>query len=168
MAYAFIHIIVAWLAAKIYEVRLHGLSKIEWFFLLLGAVIPDVDFIIEQIINEPIHRTATHSILFALFFASAVFIPLRYLGLEKEVVKKASLCVALGVMFHIAVDMAFHYGVQLFWPLQYWVSFFGFSTQTTISFSESFGIGSLEQAILDMGMGTAWILWLALRQRIRF
>jgi len=68
MAFAFGHLIGAWLAGELVQkISNKKLPKQAWILLLLGGIIPDIDFIFQIILHEPIHRTITHSLFFAFF-----------------------------------------------------------------------------------------------------
>ena len=79
---------------------------ISW--IVLGALIPDIDYLIGVE-----HRTLTHSIL---FFASALII-------YKLWGKHAGLAYSLGLFSHLTFDLITPMGVQLLYPLPIFYSF---------------------------------------------
>ena len=68
MSLAFGHLTAAWIVGEIIQkISNKKLPNHAWALLLLGGIIPDIDFIFQILLNEPIHRTMTHSLFFALF-----------------------------------------------------------------------------------------------------
>ena len=64
MPFAFTHLVGAWIPGKIYEFfSNYKFRKLEWFFILLGAVIPDFTILIDKILETQVHRSFSHSLL---------------------------------------------------------------------------------------------------------
>lgn len=169
MPFAFGHLIVAWLAGKGYE----SISKIKishntWFFLLLGGILPDADFLIDLVLKTDFHRTYSHSFLFLILIAILVYF-VFYQSKEK---KQFSLAIGTGILVHLFLDFFGSPGIPLFWPN---FTFFSSSFIGPINLADlSFGTNTVElnktikRAIFDMGLGTAWIFYFWFRKRIRF
>ena len=87
MTFAFGHLIGAWLVGKGYEFNSKGkIHRYGWFFLLLGGVLPDIDYLFEWILSSSSHRTFTHSLTFVLLVFITLFIISLFIK-EKEIKK---------------------------------------------------------------------------------
>ena len=171
MTFAFGHLIGAWLVGKGYEFNSKGkIHRYARFFLLLGGVLPDIDFLFEWVLGSSLHRTFTHSLTFVLFVFVTLFIISLFVK-EKEIRKFTSI-LCLGMLVHIFIDFVSIQGVPLFWPLNYYFSIFaitiGKSGPTMINATTEFMRTSLKLAILDMGLGTIWIFYLWFSKKIDF
>ena len=165
MAFAFGHLIGAWLAGKIYEfVRKTKISHETWFFLLIGGILPDIDFVIDWTLQQQIHRTITHSLFFIILISTLTY----FIFYKSKQRKSFALAIAAGITTHLLLDMDGS-GLPLLWPSMIHIS------STAIA---PFHYGSLFQAdqlaqkvtlsIIDMALGTAWIFYLWWRKQIRF
>lgn len=173
MPYAFGHLVGAWGLAKLYErLRRYSLSHLEWGLLLFGALVPDADLLLDWTVGSAHHRGLTHSLLFALLAGLIVWglagaLKSRYKSFRP---KAYGVAIACGVMTHLFLDMALGSpGIRLLWPLEASLWLFGSlpSAPPSYEFSGQ-AAGSLKFAIVDMGLGAAWIGYLWLRKWIRF
>jgi membrane-bound metal-dependent hydrolase YbcI (DUF457 family) len=109
-------------------VRKGGKNK-EWLLLgiLLGSLFPDMDNILVAVATlmktstEGIHRTATHSIIFAV----AVTLVFWLVGAVRKDIRWKNLGFGLGVgiILHILLDLILWFnGVNILWPLGGWVN----------------------------------------------
>ncbi len=168
--FAFTHLIVAWLAGKGYErFRKKELPDAAWLLLLFGSLLPDADFLVDWTLGTEIHRTLTHSVLFVVIgFLGAYFIFRK--SHERRIIAGA---LAMGIGTHLFLDMFLSQGVPLFWPSLLHFSFqgIGYFDPATPSFlhqSAEVMRKTLKMAVLDMALGTAWIIYLAGKKRVRF
>ena len=170
MSLAFGHLIGAWLVGKIYEFfSKRKIHHYGWFFLLLGGILPDIDFLFDWTLNLNLHRTVTHSLLFAILIPLALYFVLK-IQQDKQA-KHFSLALATGILMHLILDFISLQGVPLFWPyLMYFSPFRMGLYLTDVSFfsnNVSILIKELKFAVLDMAIGTAWIFYLILRKKLR-
>ena len=170
MVLGFGHLIGAWIFGKSFEfLTQKRLAQLPWFFLLFGAILPDVDLVIGWILNLEIHRTFTHSIVFALVMGFAAFI---WCTLLKEKNRTTiTLALFFGICIHIFIDLISQRGVMLFWPYEQFFSFInGFNY---ISHGPLFERSAehltrvLKSAIFDMGLGVTWVFFLWLKKDLR-
>ena len=172
MSYAFGHLVGAWSAGKAYEYfSKKKISHAAWFFLLLGGILPDTDFLLDWTLGLDTHRTLTHSIFFLVLIPLLVYT--LFLILRHPEKKQFAWCIGLGITTHLFLDSLFGVGVPLLWP-----SMMHFSFSSEISYSvpqgSAFSKGAAEVghqlrlAIIDMAIGTAWISYLWFRKRIEF
>lgn len=153
MTFAFGHLVGAWIIGEIIQkVSKKKLPRQAWFFLILGGIIPDIDFIFQILLNEPIHRTITHSLFFALF---SFFFVRR---------NKYGLLFPIGILVHIFLDILTAPGVQLFWPLNNWISIPGIFTTTILPREISYST----LLRVDMFLGFFWFMYLFLTSKINF
>ncbi len=151
MAFAFGHLIGAWIVGLIIQkVSNKKLPKQAWILLFLGGIFPDIDFIFQILLQEPIHRTITHSLFFAFF---------SILLVRKN---KYALLFPIGILIHIFLDLFTGPGVQLLWPFYPWISIY----QTTQTVSLLNGIKHIPLAIIDMGLGFLWFVYLYAKGKI--
>ena len=174
MTFAFGHLIGAWIPGKIYEKIKHiKLSHYTWFFLILGGILPDADFILEWTLHNDAHRTFTHSIFFLITAPLFIYLFFKYLKHNKESSQYA-LALASGIAMHLVLDMATsYYGIPLFWPNLTHISFYhiGLIDHASPSFLDSSAQNlhkSLKLAIIDMGLGTTWIFYLWYKKQVQF
>ncbi len=157
MTFAFGHLIAAWLAGKGYEYfKGKKLGQYTWFFLLLGGILPDVDYLLDWTIGTQIHRTFTHSIFFALIATLVVL----YFSLRLKHQERRYFALALGggILVHLFVDFFSRQGIPLFWPNLTYVSF------PLVNYI----VVEMKLAILDMALGTIWIFYLLIKGKIKF
>ncbi|MBI1970696.1 metal-dependent hydrolase [Candidatus Woesearchaeota archaeon] len=179
MAFGFGHLIIAWLTGKLVQgasslrhaAKVIKLTRIEWALLLFGAILPDADHLVDWTLGTNIHRVITHSIVFAglvglLVAGLAVILKKKYPFFSPI---RYGLLIGLGVLTHIAADMAAgHPGVGLLWPLQGFTYFFGYvpSYATTMFVDNIYR--DLQWAIFDIGLGAAWLGYFVIRDKIQF
>jgi len=171
MVLAFGHLIGAWLLGKGYQY--FGKTKISstgWFFLLLGGILPDLDFLFDWILGTEIHRTFTHSVLFALIIPLALMIFL-FIIREKKITFLPFL-LGSGIFVHLILDMVTFPGVPLFWPnLTYFSAEYIGHLVGLPPFLDASGTALrsiLKGAIVDMALGTTWIFYLVFNRKIKF
>lgn len=167
--FAFTHLVFAWLAGKGYEkIARKELPNTAWLLLLLGSLLPDADFLIDWTLGTEIHRTLTHSFLFVILgFLAAYFI--FWKNQERKIIASA---LAVGIATHLFLDVFMSQGIPLLWP-----SLLHFSSQgiryynpANLSFlHQSIDVmrDTLKVAVMDMAIGTAWILWLVWRRKVK-
>ncbi|MBI2669131.1 metal-dependent hydrolase [Candidatus Woesearchaeota archaeon] len=175
MSFAFGHLIFAWLLGKGYEKLSHKqLSRWGWFFLLFASILPDADFLLDWTLGTEIHRTLTHSLLFVLAMGALGYGIGRWRFAHTREGTEWGLAAAGGVTTHLLLDMAGSgYGTPLFWPSLLHFSFtkIAYFDPMIPSFLHSSSeriLHSLKLAILDMGMGTAWLFYLWWKKRVEF
>jgi membrane-bound metal-dependent hydrolase YbcI (DUF457 family) len=172
MPYAFGHLVGAWIVMKGYEfLSKKKMNRTFWGVFMLGAILPDIDFIVEWILNIPFHRFLTHSITFTLFAGLITFLFFKYYKKEtKNNANTLAIAMIIGCLIHLALDMFYHPGILLLWPIEGWFSWYGYIPG---SFSTFFS-ERVDQAIFaknmlhDMVLGTLWIIWLYWRKNITF
>ncbi len=169
--FAFTHLVFAWLAGKGYEkIRKKELSNTAWSLLLLGSLIPDIDFFLDWTLGTEIHRTFTHSLLFVIVESMMVYIIFTLMKNEEK--KIFALAFGVGICTHLFLDIFLSQGVPLFWPnlLHFSSQGIGYFDSATPSFLNQ-PLETIRRAfkvaILDMAIGTAWIFWLVWRRRVR-
>lgn len=174
MPYLFEHLIGGWIAGKVIELsKKKRLSHIYWFVLLVGAIIPDLDFLMEWTWFKETHRTFTHSILFALFMGALLYLVFSFVkmlsnGYLKEVnsLWLGSLF-TIGILTHLILDMFFVPGVPLLWPYNYYFSYFGIFPRSIIHEFAWPLAKEFKFALFDMAIGGGWILFLILWRKFR-
>ncbi len=173
MTFAFGHLTGVWLFGKITEfLSRKKIPSVAWLFLLLGGIIPDIDFLLDWTFTTEAHRTMTHSLIFLMISCFVVCVVLFLLNKPKEA-KLFSLMLGSGIIIHIMLDMLFSQGVPLFWPNLLHFSFQGLSyfdpaTPSCLNGSYATVRNSLRLAVVDMALGTAWVFYFTLRKRIKF
>jgi membrane-bound metal-dependent hydrolase YbcI (DUF457 family) len=158
--FAFGHLIAAWIIGKIYESKLR-LTNHAYYLLLLGGILPDIDFLLDWILKISIHRTITHSIFFLISISL-----MAYFILPNKNKKNLVLALAIGISSHLLLDMLTSPGITLLWPYPLFISIKGFSAAANTSlFSNLQTI--IPYVIIDMALGTAWIFYMILTKKIR-
>lgn len=179
MAFGFGHLIISWLTGRLVQwasklklaKQVITLTRIEWALLLFGSILPDIDHVVDWTFGTHLHRVITHSIVFA------VLVGLLTAGLAQLLKKRYpffapvryGVFIGLGILTHIVVDMATgHPGVGLIWPFDGFYYFFGFTPvyETTMFVNNLYY--DLQWAVLDIGLGAAWIAYFIVRDRIQF
>jgi len=151
---AFGHLIGAWFFGEIYKwISGKKISHHTWFFLLLGGILPDADFILDWTLKTNFHRTFSHSLLFMVFLTVVPY--LFCLMTENKKGRTFSLVLGAGLLVHLLLDFVPGQGIPLFWP-SVWLLI------------PSDGIISIKYAIFDMALGTSWIFYLWYKKKIRF
>lgn len=168
MAFAFMHLIFPWTISKLSKINL---SRYQWFFLLFGAIFPDVDYLFDWTFGFHIHRTITHSLFMIVLGFFIIYLGCYFFDKELNG-KNLGTLFSLGILSHLILDMIFgHPGIGLLWPLDYRFWFFGFlDSYTNLSLSElpiSILIWKIKLAILDMGLGVLWIGYLFFKGKIK-
>ena len=171
MTLAFGHLIGAWICGKIYEfASKKKIPQIAWFWLLFGGILPDIDFIVEWMLQTPYHRSFTHSILFVLLISIGLYLILKMY--KEKNAKSYSNAFAIGICIHIIIDIFSNNGMQLLWPSPLYFSFFNGITQFIdigmFSHSSKSLISMLKLTIFDMGLGTTWLFGLWYTKKLRF
>ncbi len=172
MSFAFGHLVGAWLLGKAYEYfTKQKISHYAWFFLLLGGILPDADFIIDWTLGTDLHRAISHSFLFLIV---APLLAYLFLSILKNQEKKSfALFLGLGIAIHLFLDGFSTYGIPLLWPKELYFSFFSGLIPNIpdggllVGNAEVLGY-KLKLAIVDMAIGTAWAFYLWFRKRIQF
>ena len=168
MAFPFTHLVLAWGGGKVYEfMRKVSLDRYTWAFLLLGGILPDADLLLDWTLGTELHRTFSHSILFALIMGILVYgffyqNPLR---------KQYAMAMAIGIASHLILDLiGFPGGFSLFWPAKFFLSTANDAAIRTALFEEDmvFLSGHLKLAVLDIAIGIAWIAYLSWKKKIQF
>lgn len=163
MAFAFGHLVSAWVIGLIINKK-KKIPQIGWGLLLLGGILPDIDFLPDWFLGTEIHRTFTHSILFMIL----AFV-ITYLILKRHNLQKQAIFISIGILIHILVDMVTMPGVQLLWPLPAWISIYGiYPLQILKPITLSLLTTKLNWAYLDMALGVMWLTYLFIKKRIRF
>ncbi|HLD40275.1 MAG TPA: metal-dependent hydrolase [Candidatus Nanoarchaeia archaeon] len=172
MSYAFGHLVGAWAAGKGYQYfSKKKISHLAWFFLLLGGILPDTDFLLDWTLGSDIHRTFTHSFIFLLLIPILVYVIFSIFKHPEK--KQFALLIGLGISVHLFLDTFFGFGVPLFWPSVAHYSFVSGITPVVPEGSAFTGTADqiahqLRLAILDMAIGTAWIFYLWFKKRVQF
>lgn len=167
--FAFSHLIFAWLIGKGYEkVAKKELSTITWLLLLLGSLILDTDFLLDWTIGTELHRTFTHSLL----FVAVGFIGTYMVFFKNPERKTRATIFALGICTHLFLDMFLSHGVPLFWPSLLHFSFQGigyFDPANPSFLYQPYDVLQrvFKTALVDIAMGTAWILYLVWRRKVK-
>ncbi len=158
MTFAFGHLIFAWIFGKIYEISSKNkISHYGWLFLLIGSVLPDIDYLFEWTFFAGIHRTFTHSLFFALLVLGISLITFKLMNEKRS--NEYSYLLFVGILIHLIVDFVSVQGIMFFWPAQIYLTPL---IETAIS------ISSYKLAILDMGLGTIWLFYLLFKKKLVF
>ena len=172
MSYAFTHLIVAWILGKGYElVSKKTIPHLAWGFLLLGAILPDIDLLINKILQTSIHRTLTHSLIFLAGIMILVFL-FTMIFKSKQQTKYLSLAIGLGITIHLLLDLFYQPGIQLLWPMDAYFSYFGVvkvSMETLLAAGRNvdYLIAAKSKMIFDMGLGILWLMYFWYRKKIK-
>ena len=172
MSFLFTHLITSWFVGTIYQlISKKKLSPYTWLFLIAGAIIPDLDFLIDWTLHTDIHRTITHSITFAVLFPLLVYGILRIVGDKKS--KYYSLALSVGIITHLLLDMCYAPGIALLWPGMINFSYHGISLVNHMLpslFNSTLDrtIHFLREMLIDTALGAGWLFYLGLRKRINF
>jgi membrane-bound metal-dependent hydrolase YbcI (DUF457 family) len=165
MPLGFIHLIGAWTITKVYQFfSKNKISKYTWFFLLFGAILPDIDYIFEWTFDIVIHRTITHSLFFAVIILLISLFSF-YLVKEKKC-RQYSFALFIGILIHLLLDFFSIKGIPFFWPHEMFISYLGINLSVS-SFMDNLS-NSLRNCLIDIGLGTAWILYLSLKGKVKF
>ncbi len=168
MPFGFVHLISAWLAGKGYEIiKKTILSNYTWLFLLFGSILPDIDHLVDWTLNIQIHRSFTHSLFFAVIAGLGIYLLFKLL--KHQECTKYAFAISCGILTHVLLDMLSYPGIQLLWPsqLHFSITHIGYLAPQPSLFDLDLQ-PLLKLAIFDMGIGAAWLFYLALRKRIKF
>jgi membrane-bound metal-dependent hydrolase YbcI (DUF457 family) len=163
--FPFGHLIIAWLVGLgIQKLAKVNISRLGWGLLLLGGLLPDVDYLFDFILGNVTHRMFTHSLLFVLVGFFVIYFILRNFDLEKE-----AYFLPIGIFIHILVDLLTYPGALLFWPLGTWFWFFGIANKGIIYTSASSVFAAKSFFVLfDVALGLIWLAYLYLKGKINF
>jgi len=162
--------IFPWLIGKGYEFfSKKKISHNTWFFLILGGILPDADFILDWGFGMDLHRTFSHSLFFLVIISLLVY----FVWIKSSQRKIFSIAIAVGIGSHLIADMASNPGIPLLWPSLIHFSIWGMGYLAPNSPSLLFApkevmLFNLKRAVLDMGIGTIWIFYLWFKKRIKF
>jgi membrane-bound metal-dependent hydrolase YbcI (DUF457 family) len=151
MPFPLTHLVGAYLLSAGFHTKM---KKRHWLIFLIGAVLPDIDFLFYEVLQFPLHRTLTHSILF-IALTSVLFWAL--LRVTKNDVRLSGY-LALGMLIHIGLDMMIYPGVQLFWPSSIWIGIQGVVTTINTAIVASPHV-TLGKVVIDLAVGVLWVLW---------
>ncbi len=172
MPFASGHIIGGYTSGKIFEkIKKIRIPHEAWFFIILGSLLPDSDFIIEWVFNINAHRLFTHSFLFVITISLATYI---FFHLKKSQNKKIyALAIALGIASHLFLDFFSTQGIPLLYPYTSHFSMYGINyfDPATPSFLDQNINGlrtTLKFAVLDMALGAGFIFYLWWKKKIKF
>lgn len=173
MSFGFTHLILTWLIGKSYELfSKKKISHYTWFFLLIGGILPDADFLIDWTLGTELHRTFTHSLLFAIGMSVLSYVTFSIFKREER--NYFALAIGVGIFSHLILDMIpGGYGVPILWPnLTYFSSsYLGPYNPANPSFlhsSPEILKHMLKLAVVDMALGATWIFYLWWRKRVQF
>ncbi|MEK6853261.1 MAG: metal-dependent hydrolase [Nanoarchaeota archaeon] len=172
MGFAFGHLTGSWGAGKIYEYfAKRKISHYAWFFLLLGGILPDADFLLDWTLGTDLHRAVTHSLFFLVLAPLIVYV--LFSILKNSGKKEFALFLGLGIAMHLFQDGFSGYGIPLLWPKDWYFSFFsginvGVPDGGLLVGGAEELLYKLKLAVLDMGIGTAWLFYLWFKKRIQF
>ena len=176
MSFLFGHLIGALIAGKGYEYFSKKKNNhYTWFFLLAGAIIPDLDFFIDWTLGTHLHRTFTHSLLFVLSAPVILFLILKlFLNKNNQHQQKYfSIALGAGILTHLFLDLFSARGVPLFWPsLVHFssthVGYYNPATPAFLNGSPAEVLLALKLAIADMAVGAAWLFYLWWKKKVEF
>ena len=181
MGFAFAHLITGWILGKIWEfLSKKKLDNVTWFCILFGAILPDMDLLLDWTIGLHTHRAITHSILFAILvgvlgyaIVSIVKRAVNDRSQKIEIIKSLNpkyigVAFALGIISHLILDLSTGSdGVPLLWPLMYYFGNNGVYLREGVSNGFVPAFNNINEAIFDMGLGAVWILWFTIRGRLK-
>lgn len=170
MSFASGHIIGGYLSGRIAEkIKNTKLPQSAWFFIILGALLPDSDFIIEWLFHTRIHRTLTHSLLFLIAVPLLTYLIFHILKNPNK--KTLALAIGIGIFSHLILDFCTIAGIPLFYPFPTHFSIYGLSPPSPESFLNQDAAHlktTLKFAVVDMALGAAFILYLWWRKKLKF
>lgn len=178
MPYAFTHIVFSWLLAKPFLfIKKRKLDNLGWFLLFFGAILPDIDYLVQWTILPGFHRTATHSLLALLTVFIISIIIFKILSKNNIINKNKSnlyiFLITFGFFTHLLLDFSAggRAGIPIFWPN---TDFYGIngviSYQNFIKFNfedPTYLLGKIKWMVFDMGIGTAWLFYLIYKKKIK-
>jgi len=162
MGYAFMHIVFVWIFAKAYEkIKKYSFSHIEWALIIFIALLPDIDLLYDWTFGTSVHRMFLSSLVFFALALIASFILVR---IWKKLPENLPIITLIGISSHFILDMVSPIGIQLLWPLPYWISFTGIKGLSVIPYDYPLFFKFM---VVDMAIGTAWLLFLILKNKFK-
>ena len=174
MSFAFTHMFVPWLLGKGYEsVRKKELSRWTFFFLILGGILPDADYLLDWTLGTDVHRTFTHSLFFVVLGGVLLYGGGAFFWNDPGERKMMALALSGGILTHLLLDMYGGPGVPLLWPNTLRFTYHSIHPPTGApGLLEITSVSTLQHivknAVADMGLGTFWIFFLWWRKRLRW
>ncbi|PIZ51323.1 hypothetical protein COY27_03930 [Candidatus Woesearchaeota archaeon CG_4_10_14_0_2_um_filter_33_13] len=157
MVFAFGHLIGAWLIGKLIEiVGKRKISQNSWFFLLAGSILPDLDYLFNLFFKINFHRTMSHSFFFAVIISLIVYYGFNLICKRKAM--NYAYFLFTGILIHLTLDAFSPQGIPLLWPFPLF-----FATHPYLETSSN-----IADAVMDMFLGTTWIFYLWLKNKIQF
>ena len=172
MSFTFGHIIGGWSFGKIIEkIKRIQFSHYTWFFIIFGALLPDVDFLLDWTFKTDLHRTFTHSIFFLV--TAPVLTYLLFHILKHPEKKQFAIALGIGILSHLILDFFTNRGIPLFWPSLlhfsvYKIHYFDLATPSFLDNDAAHLRTSLKLAVLDMAIGATFLFYLWWRKKIKF
>ncbi len=171
MPFAFVHLIGAWLAGKGYEYFAgRKIGRRAWFFLLLGGILPDADFLLDWTLGWEVHRGLSHSFIFVAAAALLVFLIYRLQNSPED--WQLALALGAGIITHLSLDFFSQQGIALFWPNQLYYSYLRIGAYNPelafLKGTSSLLVERIKLAVLDMALGVSWIFYLWYKKKIEF
>jgi membrane-bound metal-dependent hydrolase YbcI (DUF457 family) len=184
MTFAFGHMIGAWCLGLAYQfISKKKLSHLTWFFLFVGGILPDTDFLLDWLFGTGVHRSFTHSFLFVLLapiLLYGLFIlikkfeilnKIKWLSIiKRKEIRYFAYALGGGILTHLILDSFSGQGVPLLWPSPVYFSFFrvGFYDPAFafLAGSNTVLLHKIKLMTLDMGLGTLWFFYLWLSKKI--
>jgi membrane-bound metal-dependent hydrolase YbcI (DUF457 family) len=165
MPFGFTHMFLAYVTGKvIVSVKKIKVDYLFWFFLILGGILPDGDFVLDWIFGLGLHRTYSHSLPFMILVGLGVYYVFKRFGFKNS--KMLGFGVSLGILVHIVADILTTSscgGPAVFWPIGLYFA----RNMVCDTVVRGFHEGSLNVAIFDMGIGAFWFLYVIVRHKIK-
>ncbi len=171
MPFASGHIVGTWLFGKFAEkVRDVPLGHYSWFFLILGGILPDADYVVDKIFDIHLHRTYSHSFLAVLL--AGIIVYLIFYFIKNKHAYRYSFALVAGMFIHIFLDSLMHPGTPWLWPWQTYFSIYGLEYMPKYGQLEIRNklelITLIRRSVLDMALGTAFIFYLWWKKKLKF
>lgn len=171
MPLGFVHMFFCWICTKTFQkVKKYRLSRPEWALIIFGSILPDIDFLVDWTTNYTVHRTLTHSLLFALILGIIVYLGSKIL--KKSNIKNKmfrwfkdfrpsamGIALLMGILAHIFLDVFSYQGVPVLWPYPYMLD---------ITIIRPIFESSYHAAVFDIGLGVAWMGYFFITKKLRF
>lgn len=176
MPLGFGHLIGAWSFGKIFcKITSKKLNKPAWAMLLLGGNLPDIDYFIDWTTCFKIHRYFSHSITTAVLIGVIAYLFLHAFNrtFKKYQIQKigiAAIMLTTGILIHILLDLIFTTaGMRVLWPFENnWWTINGTTEHNIETPTYEQLKQNLNEAIIDIALGVAWIWHLFFRKKIEF
>jgi membrane-bound metal-dependent hydrolase YbcI (DUF457 family) len=161
MSLPFMHLIFVWVIGLIYQkISKTKIKHYGWLALLLGALLPDIDYLPDFFLGTQIHRTFTHSILFLIIIV-VVYLILKMFKIKE--IKHYTLMLTIGLISHLILDMFYTPGIMLFWPLKNYYSYYGLNINITYLYVQE----ESRRLLIDIGLGLLWIFSLITFKKVK-